>query len=174
MNLFWTMIILYKFCKSFVPDSSLDDSEGLFVICPKPSEEECSLIRFNLINDDCMKLDAEERRLYEKMRACSAYLHEVACMPDSFNFNACPTVVDMSACSASEHDFACLPDSFNSNACPSESALSLSSAQEVPRRPQPIGIPLKITAILFVLFLRSLPMVEEQLQVPWGGPWAKM
>ena len=33
----------------------------------------------------------------------------------------------MFARSASEHDFACLPDSFNSNACPSDFALSLSS-----------------------------------------------
>ena len=61
--------------------------------CPKPSEEDCSLTRFNLINDECMKLDAEERLLSEKMMACSAYVHEVACLPESFNSNACPTVV---------------------------------------------------------------------------------
>ena len=64
--------------QAFVSDSSLVDSEVFFMSCPELSEEECSLIRFNLINDDCMKLDAEERRLYEKMMACSAYLHEVA------------------------------------------------------------------------------------------------
>ena len=67
--------------------------------CLELSEEECSLIRFNLMNAECMKLVAGERWLFENMFARSS----------------------------SEHDFACLPDSFNSNACPSEFALSLCS-----------------------------------------------
>ena len=80
-------------------DSRLVDSDCFFMSCPELSEEECSLIRLDLKNDDCTKPDAAERWLFENMFARSA----------------------------SEHDFACLPGSFNSNACPSDFALSLSS-----------------------------------------------
>ena len=59
--------------------------------CPEPSEEECSLIRFDLLNDECMKLDAEERWLFEITFACSAFEHDFACLPHSFTSNACPS-----------------------------------------------------------------------------------
>ena len=41
----------YKLLMSDVTVSSLFDSEDIFMSCPDPSEEECSLSRFNLVHD---------------------------------------------------------------------------------------------------------------------------
>ena len=64
------------------------------------------LFVFNLINDECMKLSDEERYLFESMSACSASVHDFACVPDSFNSNACPSdfATSVSSCAGSPEE----------------------------------------------------------------------
>ena len=52
--------------------------------CPELSDEECSLIRFNLMNDEYSKETEDERCLYDNLSACSASWHDIDNMPDSF------------------------------------------------------------------------------------------
>ena len=96
----------FKFLKTEVADSSLVDSEKFFMSCPELSDEECSLIRFNLMNDECMKLSEEKRCLLENMTVCSASMHDFACVPDSFNSNAFPSdlAMSLSSCAGSPED----------------------------------------------------------------------
>ena len=53
------------------------------------SDEECARIRFNLLNDDCMKLTEEELTLFNNLSAHSASWHDKDSLSDSFNYNAC-------------------------------------------------------------------------------------
>ena len=73
------------------------------------SDEECARIRFNLLNDDCMKLNDEDLCLFNNLSACSSsddenYLarNPVACSSNKVLF--CP------ACSATWHDCCCTED----------------------------------------------------------------
>ena len=59
------------------------------------SDEECARIRFNLLNDDCMKLNDEDLCLFNNLSACSS-------SDDDYNDFAC--FDSFSACSASGHD----------------------------------------------------------------------
>ena len=74
----------YKFLKTVVTDSNLDDSEDFLEKSAEFSDEECALIRFNLLNDECMKLTEEELCLFEKNSARSASWHDNDSLPDSF------------------------------------------------------------------------------------------
>ena len=53
------------------------------------SDEECSRIRFNLLNDDCMKLTEEELPIFNNLSARSASWHDKDGIDDSCNYNAC-------------------------------------------------------------------------------------
>ena len=74
--------------------------------CAERSDEECSLIRSNLMNDECMKLVEEDRCLFENLSACSASGYDIDSSPDSSNSNACPSdlALSMSSCARSSEE----------------------------------------------------------------------
>jgi len=82
----------YKFLKTVVTDSNFDDSEDFLKKSAEFSDEECALISFNLMNDECMKLTKEDLCLFENLSARSASWHDNDSLPDSFNSNACLSV----------------------------------------------------------------------------------
>ena len=53
------------------------------------SDEECARIRFNLLNDDCMKLTEEELFIFNNLSARSASWHDKDGIDDSCKYNAC-------------------------------------------------------------------------------------
>ena len=53
------------------------------------SDEECARIRFNLLNDDCMKLTEEELFIFNNLSARSASWHDKDGIDDSCNYNSC-------------------------------------------------------------------------------------
>ena len=64
-------------------DSGLDDSEDSYLRNSAVfSDEECVRIRFNLLNDDCMKLTEEELCLFNNLSARSASWHDNDSLPD--------------------------------------------------------------------------------------------
>ena len=52
------------------------------------SDEECARIRFNLLNDDCMKLSEEELFIFNNLSARSASWHDKDGIDDSCNYNS--------------------------------------------------------------------------------------
>ena len=53
------------------------------------SDEECARIRFNLLNDDCMKLSEEELFIFNNLSARSASWHDKDGIDDSCYYNSC-------------------------------------------------------------------------------------
>ena len=52
------------------------------------SDEECARIRFNSLNDDCMKLSEEELFIFNNLSARSASWHDKDGIDDSCNYNS--------------------------------------------------------------------------------------
>ena len=81
----------YKFLKT-ATDSNFDDSEDFLRKSVEFSDEECALILFNVMDDECMKLTKEDQCLFDSLSARSASWHDIDSLPDSFNSNACLSV----------------------------------------------------------------------------------
>ena len=54
--------------------------------------KECALARFNLMDDECMKLTKEGLCLFENLSARSASFRDNDSLPVSFNSDACLSV----------------------------------------------------------------------------------
>ena len=91
----------YKFLKTVITDSNLDNCEEFLTNSAEISDEECALIRSNLMSDECMKLTKEDLCLFENLSARSASWHDSDRLPDSFNSNACLSVYFPPSLSAS-------------------------------------------------------------------------
>ena len=83
---------MYRFIRGELTESEFNDSEDSYLrnseacmasnyeeqvpgLCVF-SDEECARIRFNLLNDDCMKMNEEELGLFQNLSARSASWHD--------------------------------------------------------------------------------------------------
>ena len=68
-------------------DSDFDDSEDSYLRSSVVFiNEECERIRFNLLNDDCMKLTEEEICFFDNLSARSASWHDNDGLPEGCDF----------------------------------------------------------------------------------------